>query len=85
MPDEHTRADDEHDDGHAHLITLAEAARRLSLSVRTVRRMIGYGYLPGYRVGPRALRVHADDVDAAVKRLPPDWVDDGPPDDDDGP
>jgi excisionase family DNA binding protein len=59
------------------LITLAEAADRLSVSVRTVRRLIAYGYLAGYRVGPRVLRVHADDVAAAVRRLPPGY-DDGP-------
>ncbi len=56
--------------GADNLITLAEAAGRLSVSVRTVRRLIAYGYLPGYRVGPRVLRVHADDVAAAAQRLP---------------
>jgi excisionase family DNA binding protein len=67
------------------LLTLQEAAEQLSVSVRTVRRLIAYGYLPGYRVGPRALRVHADDVAAAVRRLPNGYtdVDDALDDDDD--
>jgi excisionase family DNA binding protein len=73
---------DEAPGGADNLITLAEAARRLHVSVRTVRRLIAYGYLPGYRVGPRVLRVHEDDVAAAVRRLPNGYVDDGPDDDD---
>lgn len=58
------------------LMTLARAAERLHVSVRTVRRMIAYGYLPGYRVGPRVLRVHADDVAAALRRLPDGYAED---------
>jgi excisionase family DNA binding protein len=58
------------------LLTLSAAAERLHVSVRTVRRMIAYGYLPGYRVGPRVLRVHADDVSAALRRLPDGYADD---------
>jgi excisionase family DNA binding protein len=52
------------------LITLADAAASLGVSVRTVRRFIGYGYLEGYRVGPRVIRVRAGDVAALVQRLP---------------
>jgi len=52
------------------LVTLAVAAEALGVSVRTVRRFIGYGYLEGYRVGPRAVRVRAGDVNALVRRLP---------------
>jgi excisionase family DNA binding protein len=76
--------DDDGTTDHTKLITLAAAAERLSVSVRTVRRLIGYGYLPGYRVGPRAIRVHIDDVDAAVRRLPEGYdegaTNDGPGD-----
>jgi excisionase family DNA binding protein len=67
MPEE---PNDEAPGSADNLITLAEAAQRLHVSVRTVRRLIAYGYLPGYRVGPRVLRVHEDDVAAAVRRLP---------------
>lgn len=52
------------------LVTLAEAASTLSVSVRTVRRLIQYGYLEGYRVGPRAIRVHADDVASVLRKMP---------------
>lgn len=52
------------------LITLQLAARILGVSVRTVRRYIAYGYLDGYRVGPRALRVSAEQVRRFAHRLP---------------
>lgn len=70
MPDETPNPVERPGGGMDNLLTLAEAAERLSVSVRTVRRLIAYGYLPGYRVGPRVLRVHEDDVTAAVRRLP---------------
>lgn len=59
------------------LITLADAAQRLSVSVRTVRRLIAHGYLTGYRVGPRSIRVHPDDVDGALRRMPPGYEHEG--------
>lgn len=62
--------------GGRKLMTLAHAADKLHVSVRTIRRMIAYGYLPGYRVGPRVLRVHEDDVNAALRRLPDGYADD---------
>ena len=71
MPDEHA-SDDPTGDG---LITLADAAERLAVSVRTVRRLIQYGYLEGYRVGPRAIRVHENDVARVVQRMPPGYGD----------
>lgn len=53
------------------LITLADAAVRLSVSVRTVRRLIQHGYLEGYKIpGGRAIRVHADDVARVLSRMP---------------
>jgi excisionase family DNA binding protein len=58
------------------LVTLAEAADALGVSVRTVRRFIGYGYLEGFRVGPRAVRVRAGDVNRLVRRLPDGYADD---------
>lgn len=57
------------------LVTLHTAAATLGVSVRTVRRWIGYGYLEGYRVGPRALRVRAGDVAALAHRLPDPYAD----------
>ena len=48
-------------------ITLAVASDRTGLSTRTLRRYIAMGLLPGYRLGPRLLRVDPDDVDALVQ------------------
>ena len=63
-PIEHTAADG------GRLITLADAAETLAVSVRTVRRLIAHGYLEGYRVGPRSIRVHEADVTRVLRRLP---------------
>ena len=53
------------------LISLNEAANLTGLSERTLRRYVSEGRLPGYRVGPRALRVRATDLDRLVShRLP---------------
>ena len=43
------------------LLTVGEAARQLSLSERTVRRMIAGGDLPAVRLG-RAVRIRQEDV-----------------------
>lgn len=51
-------------------VTLAAAADTLGVSVRTVRRWISYGYLDGFRAGPRVVRVRAADVDRLLHRLP---------------
>ncbi len=42
------------------MLTLAEAAARLRLSVRSVRRLTSSGALPIIRVSPRAVRIPAD-------------------------
>lgn len=52
------------------LVTLASAAEELQVSVRTVRRFIGYGYVEAYRIGPRAIRLRAGDVNGLLHRLP---------------
>lgn len=52
-------------------ITIAEAAQRLGLSVRTVRRMITRQELPGHRIGPRAVRIPAEAVATVGKNLSP--------------
>lgn len=72
MPDDATpRVPRPIDGGNpARLVTLAEAAAALVVSVRTVRRWADDGYLTLYRVGPRALRVSVGDVNRLVARLP---------------
>lgn len=47
-------------------IGLTEAAARAGVSPRTIRRYIAAGRLPGYRVGPRLIRVDVADLDALV-------------------
>lgn len=49
---------------HPELIGLQEAADRCGVCYKTVRRWISSGHLNAVRVGPRALRVAAADVEA---------------------
>jgi excisionase family DNA binding protein len=48
-------------------LTVAEFARRLSLSERTVLRMLADGKIPAVRVGPRLVRIPASALDAIVR------------------
>ncbi len=53
------------------LLTLAEAADHLGVSVRTVRRRVADGSLPAFRVGTGALiRVSAGDLDRLLRLIP---------------
>lgn len=47
--------------------SLAEAAERTHVSVRTLRRWIAQGRLNAYRAGPRLLRIDPEDLDAMMK------------------
>ena len=49
---------------------LADAADRMGVSERTVRRMINRGELPAYRVGKRLIRVDLDELEASIKPIP---------------
>jgi len=51
-------------------LTLKAAAAWYGVSERTLRRRIAEGRLPAYRVGPRSIRVSAEDVAALAKRIP---------------
>jgi excisionase family DNA binding protein len=48
------------------LLTVADAARRLALSIRSVRTQIALGKLPVVRVSARAVRVMEADLAAFV-------------------
>lgn len=50
--------------------TLEEAAEFMACSVLTVRRRISDGSLPGYKLGPRAVRVRWVDVEALFEPIP---------------
>lgn len=52
------------------LMTLAQTSEKLSLDQKTIRRYIATGRLTGYRIGPRAIRVDADEVEALCTRIP---------------
>lgn len=50
--------------------TLASAAQRTGLSIRTLRRRIASGELAAYRNGARVIRVDPDDVDRLMVPIP---------------
>jgi len=52
--------------------TIAQAARHKGVSQKTIRRWIASGILPAYRVGPRVVRIKADDLDLDTvgRRIP---------------
>jgi excisionase family DNA binding protein len=45
------------------MITVAETAKRLNVSELTVRRSISHRHLRAYRLGPKLIRLDADEVD----------------------
>lgn len=57
-------------DDQNELLSLQEAAARLHVDVRTIRRYIQWGRLRGYRLGPKLLRVDAAAVDQLLKPVP---------------
>jgi excisionase family DNA binding protein len=50
---------------HTQLITVEEAARRLAVSIATIRKMLTRGQLPKVKVTKRAVRI----PEAAVERV----------------
>lgn len=50
--------------------SLAQAAARTEVSVKTLRRRIASGQLVAYRYGPRAIRLDPTDVDKLMRRVP---------------
>jgi excisionase family DNA binding protein len=51
-------------------MSIADAARMLNCSTKTVRRLIAAGRLTGYRVGPRLIRLDPDEVAAQLDPIP---------------
>jgi excisionase family DNA binding protein len=52
------------------MITQLAAASILGCTVATIRTFIAEGRLPGYRIGPRMIRVRRDDVEALICPVP---------------
>lgn len=51
-------------------LSLQAAALEYGFSVRTLRRYMADGALPGYRIGPRQIRVKREDLQALMVRIP---------------
>jgi len=52
------------------LETLTEAAERLGVCTRTLRRYIAIGRLTGYRLGDTLIRLDSDEVDSLLRPIP---------------
>jgi excisionase family DNA binding protein len=52
------------------MISIADAARRLSVSELTVRRWIASGRLTGYRFGSRMIRIDSEELDHVARQIP---------------
>lgn len=50
-----------------HYESLAQAAERTGISLRTLRRRIATGELPAFATGKRILRVRPEDVDNLLR------------------
>lgn len=53
-------------------INSTEACKRLGITDKTLRRYIATGKLRAYRMGERARRFKAEDLDALMKPIPAD-------------
>lgn len=51
-------------------VTLAHASQTHDLDQKTLRRYVAQGTLTGYRIGPRALRLDADEVENLARPIP---------------
>lgn len=52
------------------LTSVQNAANYGDVSTRTIRRWIASGVIPGYRVGPRLVKVDLDDLDRIARPIP---------------
>lgn len=50
--------------------TIAEAAERIGVHPKTLRRRIAEGKLPAYRLGHQIVRLNPADVDALLRPIP---------------
>ena len=54
----------------AGVVSIERTAEMLGTSPRTVRNFISAGYLTGYRVGPRLIRISVDEINALLRPIP---------------
>jgi excisionase family DNA binding protein len=50
--------------------SIADAARRIGVNPKTIRRRIAEGTITGYRFGPHLIRLDPREVDAALRAVP---------------
>lgn len=50
----------------ANMLSMDDAARRYGVSTKTVRRWIASGQINAIRVGPRLIRIDADELDRQI-------------------
>ena len=55
---------------HREYESILDAATRVGVSTKTVRRWIAAGHLRGCRMGPRLLRVDPDELDRMLTLIP---------------
>jgi len=51
-------------------LTLSDAAGWLSLDEKTLRRWVSQGRLTAYRVGPKLIRLDADEIENMIRVVP---------------
>lgn len=56
--------------GPRRYLTLSDAAEWLSLDEKTLRRWISQGRLTAYRVGPKLIRLDADEIENMIRVVP---------------
>ena len=49
-------------------ISIDDAALRLRVHSKTVRKWVAAGHVPAYRLGPKVLRIKLADLEAMVER-----------------
>jgi len=49
---------------------VSTAAEHAGVSEKTIRRRISDGSLPGYRLGPRLIRIDLNELDALLRPIP---------------
>ena len=52
------------------LVTVERAAEYADCAPRTIRRYVAAGLIPGYRMGPRLVRVDLAELDAMLRPIP---------------
>jgi excisionase family DNA binding protein len=50
------------------LMTIPEFAKEIGLSERTIHRYISEGIIDAYRLGPKALRIHRNQLDKLITK-----------------